>query len=94
MLLHNVKLNYPSAREWMWDYCVYLGSYEYTDDITGKEYLFDLGVYVHPSHGVSAAIVYGNEAGDYKSGELTEHARAHLPEYAETYKRAQALGLV
>lgn len=93
-VLDNVDLYYPGARGWMWDYCVYLGGYT---DSSGKEY--DLGIYVHPCEyskkGVSAAIVYGNNEGDYLSGEWVEDDECWNSEvYKETWRRARVLGLL
>lgn len=87
-LLSNVELYYPSAREWMWDYCVYLGSTWY------KEKGYDLGVYVHPDGKLSAAIVCGNEPGDYMSGDLDFIGGINGELYKETFRRANILGLV
>jgi len=89
-VLSNVKLFYPSAREWMWDYCVYLGSFTNSE---GKN--FDLGIF-DDNIKVMGAIVYGNEEGSYKSGTLDDcgyddHVSSEV--YKETRKRAEALGL-
>jgi hypothetical protein len=58
-------LYYPLAIEWMWDYCIYLGAFTNSE---GQN--FDLGVYIDNNKIVSAAIVYGDEAGQYLSGHL------------------------
>lgn len=79
-----VQLHYPSAVDWMWNYCVYLHPYSYK----GKYY--DLGVYVDMQGIVSAAIVYGNKTGQYASGELTSRFPEHAV-YRETWKRYQQL---
>jgi hypothetical protein len=90
-LLSNAPLFYPSAREWMFDYCIYLGPYTSPE---GHDY--DLGIYLHPSGEISAAIVYGDEPGDYISGDLTTITplKSGCPYYAETIKRARACGLM
>jgi hypothetical protein len=62
-LLTNAPLFYPSAKEWMWDYCIYLGPFT---DSKGNNY--DLGIYLGLDSYPSAAIVYGNEPGNYLSG--------------------------
>lgn len=59
------KMNYPGATGWMWTYCTYLGPF--TD--TGG-YKYDLGIYKDAVGGPSFAIVYGNECGDYLSGNI------------------------
>jgi len=85
-LLANVDLNYPSAREWMWDYCMYLGPY--TDD---KGHKYDLGVWIggHDT-GASGAIVYGNEPGNYLSGDLLRFTN---PIYKVVIERLEALNM-
>lgn len=91
MILKGAKLYYPSARDWMWNYCVYLGSFT---DSEGK--LFDLGIYLNQETS-SAAIVYGNEPGDYYSGDLKRFGRddsVHSEIYKETRRRAYELGLI
>ncbi len=93
MLLINAPLFYPSARKWMWDYCIYLGPFT---DSEGKN--FDLGIFMGDSpNRVSAAIVYGDTAGNYYSGDLksfgTDETWVHSEVYIETRKRATALGL-
>ena len=86
------KYVYPKAAEWMWTYCHYLGPYE--DPNTGKK--LDLGVYVNNSGNVSAAIVCGNEDGDYYSGPLVNRFddTPDDPKYQETLKRAKLAGLI
>ncbi len=89
-LLSGVELNYPSAKEWMWSYCVYLGPFV-SDE--GKAY--DLGIYLGSKlgEGPCAAIVYGHTPGDYISGPLVK--RDFQPDYyAETIKRARVLNLI
>lgn len=92
-ILLRAPLHYPSAREWMWDYCIYLGPYTCPQ---GRNY--DLGVYISDhQRRVSAAIVYGNEPGDYMSGDITDimaQSLDGLPHYRETIRRAQEIGLI
>lgn len=82
-----LSLFYPSAINWMWNYCTYLGPFIASD---GSKY--DLGIFEN-----SAAIVYGNEPGNYYSGELDLFSQQiHRPKdeaYEETRKRARMLGL-
>jgi hypothetical protein len=80
------KYIYPEAAKWMWNYCYYLGPYK---DQFGK--LFDLGVYVNPDGKLSAAIVDGNEPGNYMSGELKEEADFYNDIYNETVKRSMMI---
>lgn len=90
MLLKSAPLFYPEARQWMWDYCIYLGPFT---DSEGKN--FDLGIYMG-DHCAHAAIVYDNEDGRYHSGELDRFGfcnHVHSEAYKETRKRAEALGL-
>lgn len=81
------KLFFPSAEKWMWDYCIYLGPFIASD---GTKY--DLGI-----HEDAAAIVYGNEPGEYISGTLRDfgflNKRPVDEAYEETRKRAIMLGL-
>jgi hypothetical protein len=76
----------------MWNYCIYLGPFT---DSEGKN--FDLGVYSTPEiNMISAAIVHGNEPGDYYSGELKDFGldnSVHSEVYHETRKRAKSLNL-
>lgn len=91
-LLENAKLNYPSAREWMWSYCIYLGPW--TDPETGKNY--DLGIFIDDTDNVLGAIVDGNRPGDYLSANLSRE-RNDLntrPVYLETIRRARELNLI
>jgi len=93
-LLNGVDLFYPSAIEWMWSYCIYLGAFTASD---GTNY--DLGIHIGKlgeKRIVSAAIVYGNEAGNYISGQLDVFGSGSgisKEYYEETKKRAKALGL-
>jgi hypothetical protein len=76
------KLHYPSAKEWMWSYCTYLGPYRH------KEHNYDLGVYIHADKSIiSLAIVYGDEPGDYISGNV-EYVTASDKVGQETIQRA------
>ena len=68
----------------MWNYCIYLGPFVASD---GTKY--DLGIYED-----CAAIVFGNEPGDYYSGELNTFGfgkRAKDEAYEETRKRSKFL---
>lgn len=62
-------LHYPLAKEWMWDYCLFLGKFT---DSKGKNY--DLGVHYngkdYPGCLFSEATVYNNYEGAYKSGHM------------------------
>lgn len=87
-----VKLHYPSAISWMWNYCTYVGPFT---DSTGRN--FDLGYVKLDGMGgmVSAAIVDGNNPGDYRSGDLRVMARdnsVHDEPYQELKKRLISLG--
>jgi hypothetical protein len=82
------NLNYPSAIEWMWDYCTYLGDYV---DKYGEHW--DLGILIRPQghfQGHSNASVYGDTPGNYKSGEFSMFDGEV---YAEVEKRAKAHGI-
>lgn len=59
------KVHYLDAVEWMWDYCLYLGSFT-----NSKGQNFDLGIHRGSDSVLSAAIVRSNEPGDYSSGRL------------------------
>lgn len=75
----------------MWDYCVYLGPFT---DSKGNN--FDLGVFMgdYEAFGhASAAIVYGNEPGNYLSGAL-KRGEEKMEHYTETWNRARELGLI
>ena len=71
----------------MWDYCVYLGPFTSS---TGKNY--DLGIAILESQ-ISAAIVHGDEPGNYSSGALTPDMD-RFESYAETRRRAIELNLI
>ncbi len=86
-VLSNVKLHWPSAREWMWNYCVYLGGY-----IDEEHTKYDLGIYIGEFNN-SMAIVYGPDDGNYISGPCKKFAGVS-DVYKETIKRAKALGLL
>lgn len=89
-ILANVELYYPSAREWMWDYCIYLGPFTSS---TGDKY--DLGAFKDGNAGYCAAIVYGDTPGNYISGELDMFNPNKDNElYNEVEKRLKALGLL
>lgn len=83
------SLFYPSAIHWMWNYCIHLGPFT---DSNGNNY--DLGIYIDPASaiGPSAAIVYGNNPGNYLSG--TVHFRSQQECYVEMWKRVKYLNLI
>ena len=95
------KKFHPVADEWMWDYCMYLGSSVYNEN----EQL-DLGVHI-PSESkgcVSFAIVYGDEAGQYASGPIYTDSKFNttvlntlkhpkFTDHWDTYKLAKAAGV-
>ena len=90
-LLHGAPLYYPSAKEWMWNYCIYLGPY--TCNKLGRNY--DLGIYIYGDSFIehSNATVYGNEPGEYMSGSLDYPD--HLNEISrEVVRRAKLLNLL
>lgn len=91
---NTLHLFYPSATEWMWDYCIYLGSF-----IDSRGTKFDLGIYIderdESADRILAAIVYGDEPGNYYSGELNRFGLDGHPmdeKYEETRRRAENLG--
>ena len=87
--LANLELYYPSAREWMWDYCIYLGPFTSS---TGDKY--DLGAFSN-GKAYSAAIVYGDTPGNYISGGLEMfNPKKDNELYNEVEKRLKALGLL
>ena len=90
-LIANAPLFYPSAKEWMWNYCIYLGPFI---DSSGNE--FDLGIYIDKDGAKCAANVYGNEPGNYYSGDLPTYKKYHSVKehYEETFRRAKELGLI
>lgn len=103
-------LHYPAAKDWMWNYCLFLGKFS---DSKGTNY--DLGVLVSDWQGILAANVYSNEPVSYKSGELVgetswngkvmtrlEYYQLQIDSYqffqyehyVETIKRCKQLGLL
>jgi hypothetical protein len=89
-LLTGANLFYPSAKDWMWNYCIYLGPFT---DSEGNNY--DLGIHLGRL-GASAAIVYGDEPGEYISGGLKHFGRdggVSGEYYEEVRKRAKALNI-
>jgi hypothetical protein len=89
-LLSGAPLYYPSAKEWMWSYCIYLGPFTSED---GRNY--DLGIFLGDAIlGPSAAIVYGDIDGNYISGPLKNVIGDRPDYYRETVKRAKALNLI
>jgi len=96
--MNKVDKFYPSATEWMWNYCIFLGKFT---DKKGRN--FDLGIHMTFSEDYkdcSGAIVDGNEAGDYASGDMSysqdkwKKNPSFFERYIETFKRAEAKGLV
>lgn len=86
-LLKNVKLNYPQAKSWMWNYCIYLGGFVASD---GSKY--DLGIHINENGSISAAIVYGDNPGDYISGDLNIIDTGYYEIFEATRTRATILG--
>ncbi len=87
--LSNVPLHYPSARDWMWNYCIYLGPFTDT-----KGYHYDLGIHIDDLGEISAAIVCGHDPGDYFSGDLINRQGVTRECYDETLKRAMAIRII
>jgi len=89
-LLCGAKLFYPTAREWMWSYCIYLGPFT---DSSGKNY--DLGIYL-PDGSLPpvAAIVYGHNDNNYLSGTFGDIQHESRECYLETYRRVKELNLL
>jgi len=88
------KVFYPSADDWMWDYCHFLGSW--VNPYNGAKY--DLGIFTKKDlKDTSGAMVYGNIDGNYISGELRMFGKSGIAEYdavyEETRRRAINLGL-
>ena len=87
------KKYYPSANNWMWNYCTFLGQYT---DVNGDNY--DLGVLLKTESNLvisefSFAIVYGNKPGNYISGPYhnSEEKRDFIK---ETIRRVKILNLI
>ena len=91
MILKGVNLFYPDARNWMWDYCMYLGPYT---DKDGHNY--DLGCYFGDSGEISAAIVCSKEPGVYLSGDITYfRSNSQFRElYQEVQNRLKSLSII
>jgi hypothetical protein len=92
-LLNDAPLYYPSAKEWMWEYCIYLGPFT---DSKGDNY--DLGIHIEKFYDdyieYSNATVYSDKEGDYISGEL-QRPNGHLSEIAtEVVRRAKELNIM
>ena len=88
------KKFYPSADEWMWNYCTFLGQFTDSD---GDNY--DLGILLKDSNSLamigdySLAVVYGDTPGDYISGCYFEESEKR--EFViETLRRAKMLNLI
>ena len=91
-LLKCAPLYYPSAREWMWTYCIYLGPFT---DSRGHNY--DLGIYIDNDSvfEISDATVYGNDTGEYMSGPLDRPDYVSMSETKqEVVRRAKELKLI
>ena len=70
-------MNYPNHH--IHTYCVYLSMF------THKGRLYDMGVYINPRGDVSHAIIYGDRADQYMSGDITSFTRGTV--YKENIKR-------
>lgn len=88
-LLSNTPLYYPSAREWMWNYCIYLGPFT---DSRGNNY--DLGCFISDYGYISNATVYGNEAGQYMSGYVYPKIDFDNEVVQEVLRRVKELKLI
>lgn len=90
--MKHLKLHYPSAIDWMWNYCIYLGPFTSSLGIN-----YDLGIFINSDRFyTSAAIVYGNKPGNYYSGDLNIFGfgvEDRDEAYHETRKRAKSLNL-
>lgn len=78
-------LNFPEAKEWMWNYCIPLGKYKYVGQDDKVQHM-DLGVHI-TTFGISAAIVCSNKIGDYLSGRIEVENIEVLHHYVETKER-------
>lgn len=88
-LLNSAPLYYPSAKEWMWKYCIYLGPF------TGsKGHNYDLGIYIEDSDSIYNATVYGDEDGDYHSGQIYPIIDFDGTVVQEVLRRAKELNLI
>ncbi len=87
-LLKNAPLYYPSARDWMWHYCVYLGPYT---DMYGDH--FDLGIFIN-DNSISNATVWGNEPGNYSSGHVYPRIDFDNDVVQEVLRRAKELNFI
>ena len=88
-LLNGAPLYYPSAKEWIWNYCIYLGSF--TDS---EEHNYDLGIYIDDDGEISNATVWGNEPGDYSSGGIYPRIDFDNEIVQEVIRRAKQLNLI
>ena len=87
-LLNKAPLYYSSAKEWMWDYCIYLGPFT---DSRGKNY--DLGIFMQDGI-ISNASVYGNEPGDYIASSIYPRNYIDNELSQEVLRRAKELKLI
>jgi len=88
-LIINAPLYYPSAKEWMWNYCIYLGPF--TDS---KKHNYDLGIYIDDHNYISNATVYGDTPGEYLSGEIYPRVDFNNEIVKEVIRRAIELNLI
>lgn len=88
-LLNSAPLYYASAKEWMWNYCIYLGPF------TGnKGHNYDLGIYIDDYGSIYNATVYGDEDGDYHSGQIYPMIDFDGKVVQEVLRRAKELKLI
>lgn len=90
---------YPSADEWMWDYCTFLGKFT---DSQGNN--FDLGIYIRhdvPKDSIlkySNATVYNDVPGSYLSDSLQSNVKIEgwigEERIKEVIRRAKILNLI
>ena len=88
-LLNSAPLYYPSAKEWMWNYCIYLGPFT-----TSRGKNLDLGIYISDDGEISNATVDGNEPGDYFSGDIYPILAFDNEVTQEVIRRAKELKLI
>lgn len=88
--LSGAPLYYPGAREWMWNYCIYLGPFT-----TSKGKNLDLGIYIDDVDGsISNATVNGDYPGDYYSGDIYPRLAFDNEVTQEVIRRAKELKLI
>lgn len=64
-----LNIAFPGAIEWMWDHCLFLGTYNGAD---GE--VMDLGIHCFNGF-LQLAVVYGNEPGEYISNTIESLSR-------------------